>query len=474
MSNIERKADCLNRQEFIDTLTRIVRNLSSSGQGCTFAINGKWGCGKTYVLDMFAEQISVFQHPEAAGDYYAVFRYNCWEYDYYEEPVLAIIAAIRDELDKYKSVLPKIPMLKPVLETLKEFGTEFVCNIVKQEMGFNPRRFMDIFTEKRKQSANDEVSAHDYDSYYSFKTVLEKTQKSLAEIAQIKPVVILIDELDRCIPEYAIKVLERLHHLFHDQNNIIVILAIDSDRLSDSIKSIYGMSGENGSARQSAYDYLKKFISFSLKLDVSTPDENFFCKYQDYFSCFGLTKDSFSGSTHELLINLTKGLDIRTQEKIMDRTILLHQLAFPSSLSLNESVLYFELMHQFLTYRCPSPNFESWLFNASHIPEVEDALGSSLYEYILLLRKNATYGMPDIVLPSYLPPEKRPQVSLRTGDIAGAFWYFYSICTAHDAPVSYYCISPLSSHFYSRDGDQPSLSDCISQFDSIASQMEYK
>ena len=55
-------------------------------------------------------------------------------------------------------------------------------------------------------------------------------------------VVIVVDELDRCQPDYAIKTLERLHHLFCDLENIIVILSIDGKRFVKGIfaKVIFG------------------------------------------------------------------------------------------------------------------------------------------------------------------------------------------------------------------------------------------
>ena len=49
-----------------------------------------------------------------------------------------------------------------------------------------------------------------------------------AELAETHTLVIVVDELDRCLPDYAIKILERLHHLFADVNGTILILRSDS------------------------------------------------------------------------------------------------------------------------------------------------------------------------------------------------------------------------------------------------------
>lgn len=55
------KEDVLNRQEFVDDLIKIVEILSESGSSCCFGIDGKWGTGKTFVLEMFENNISQIQ-----------------------------------------------------------------------------------------------------------------------------------------------------------------------------------------------------------------------------------------------------------------------------------------------------------------------------------------------------------------------------------------------------------------------------
>lgn len=51
-----------------------------------------------------------------------------------------------------------------------------------------------------------------------------------------------MDELDRCLPAYTIKVLERLHHIFTDIDNVIVIIAMDKKQVEHVVGQIYGVS----------------------------------------------------------------------------------------------------------------------------------------------------------------------------------------------------------------------------------------
>lgn len=88
------KLDVLNRQEFIDTLLQLVGGLADKQQGCCFGIEGVWGSGKSFVIEKFEEQLKDIQSEETCDNKYFVFHYDCWKYDYYDEPAIAIIAAM--------------------------------------------------------------------------------------------------------------------------------------------------------------------------------------------------------------------------------------------------------------------------------------------------------------------------------------------------------------------------------------------
>ena len=313
--------DYLERQEFVETLVKIVQQLAANHKGCTFAINGKWGCGKTFVLDRFEEQISIFQDPKAAGDKYYVLRYNCWQYDYYEEPAVAIVAAMLDAVREKSRILPEPSEgIKAFFSTVLDVGENILDQIVSEKLGFSPSELKDMLMHNKTRIHHQKKAAHEYDSYYSFKQQLTILGDSLSKLAEDKPIVILVDELDRCMPAYAITVLERLHHIFNEQKNIITILAIDQERLENSITQIYGSKGEG-----LVSDYLKKFISFSLFVDTGNILDTFSKNYSDYFELFNIT-DKHATLAQELPVKLFEGIDARTQDKLMERIILLHQL----------------------------------------------------------------------------------------------------------------------------------------------------
>lgn len=78
MKNVE-KLDILGRDEFVDNLFRLIENISDNKSNCCFALNGAWGCGKSFVLDMLEERLNPIQSEETNTDRYFVIRYNCWK-----------------------------------------------------------------------------------------------------------------------------------------------------------------------------------------------------------------------------------------------------------------------------------------------------------------------------------------------------------------------------------------------------------
>ena len=78
------RLDILNRDEFVDELVRILESISDNKSATSFAIDGDWGCGKSFVLDMLEEKLSSIQLEESSNDKYFVLRYNSWKFDYYE------------------------------------------------------------------------------------------------------------------------------------------------------------------------------------------------------------------------------------------------------------------------------------------------------------------------------------------------------------------------------------------------------
>ena len=358
--------DILNRQEYVDNLIEIVECVSQKKSGCCFAIDGQWGVGKTYVLDMFEKQISEIQSEETHNDKYFVFNYNCWKYDYYEEPSIAIVSAMLDKIEEEERLFGEKTeaFLESAWGKAKEKIAEIAGEFSKNKIGIN---LVELVKNINNEAEKDKEKKYDFDKMFSFKKTLTSTREKITELAKEKSIIFIVDELDRCLPSYAIKVLERLHHLFEGIDNVIIIISIDRAQLEHSIQQIYG-------AGVDVDKYLKKFINFSLFLDKGNLNTSFKAKYKEYFNNFYEISEDEQGLFYELFTTIFEGINVRTQEKLIFRAKLIHENISNEEI-VNPALLCFELLWVVFSYKNCS-NELRW------IPEINKATYFGLKEKI--------------------------------------------------------------------------------------------
>lgn len=316
--------DLLNRQGIIDQIIQLLNIISDNRSSCTFALNGTWGTGKTFVLTRLMKQLLDYQD----GEKFFVFHFNCWQYDYYEEPLVAIVAAMLDSVDQETHIFSQslrekakqgMAFAKPVLQKIAK-------DFISKNVGIDITDLITIFKdgcESLEKYKDDNAEAHDYDKYYSFRKAITSAQDGIRSLSQDRTVVVIVDELDRCLPNYAIKVMERLHHLFAELSNCAVILAVDKGQLDQTVQQIFGVGTDTTK-------YLKKFINFEVQLDTGRIEGSFTEKYADFFAMFEASLIETDFSFDKYFSALFAGIDVRTQERIMERIHTVHSILFPN------------------------------------------------------------------------------------------------------------------------------------------------
>ncbi|BFM04428.1 hypothetical protein Psyaliredsea_30750 [Psychrobacter alimentarius] len=93
---------------------------------------------------------------------------------------------------------------------------------------------------------------------------LNTLKDALNNIAADNPIILLIDELDRCRPDFAVMMLETIKHVF-DVENVQIILITNAEQLKATIKHSYG-------SETNSHDYLYKFFKYQINLPTSTKD----------------------------------------------------------------------------------------------------------------------------------------------------------------------------------------------------------
>jgi len=247
--------DKLKRKDCADKLTEIIKGQTSP---LTISVNGSWGTGKTFLLKRWKAQLEL--------DKYKVIYFNAWEDDFLKDPLLSIIGQLFKEIPKdgvYKNIIPAIQenaipivmatanIIIPLIDNTPVIGP--IIDLLKSIWNFLKRL--------SKHSAQKKLF-DEYGTLCESKIKLTESLEKLADTIHEKterPLIFIIDELDRCRPTYAIETLERIKHLFHIKN-MIFVLGISRESLEKSIRSVYGCID--------TFDYLRRFIDFEFNLPI--------------------------------------------------------------------------------------------------------------------------------------------------------------------------------------------------------------
>lgn len=331
---MESLIDLLNRNEILETTLSIIENFSGNKESITFAIDGEWGCGKSFLLQMIENELRSVQNESSAKDKYLILHYNCWKYDYYDEPLIAIVSLILEEIDKNVNLLSSKQKAR-IKGILKAVGLNFISalnKVVENKTGIDMEQIREVIHKGNDEAAKDIEQEHCYDDNFSFNKTLHRLQEILNELSEERTILLVVDELDRCLPSYSMKVLERLHHLTENSKNVITILATDKSKLEKNIESV---------GFEDAKQYLKKFISFEISLDNGILDTCFNERIEKYISLFEFEFTDYNG-LHEYIEPIFSNIDMRNRIQLVEKAYLIHKMVFHESK--NEAFLLIELL----------------------------------------------------------------------------------------------------------------------------------
>ena len=229
----------LGREEYANILTQIV---SKYYEGGVVAINGKWGTGKTTFIRMWKQSLE--------NNGFKTLHFNVWQDDYITDPLVGLIGQMCDmcetEQDKEKFSNIVDYASKIVVSALPAVLKGIVKKYLGEELADVVSDPLNIIADNFKKEIENYQEQHN--SVDGFRKLLAEF---VASCGSDKPVIFMVDELDRCNPAYAVKVLERIKHLF-DIPNIVFVLSIDKVQLCSSIRGYYGTDAIN------AEEYLQR------------------------------------------------------------------------------------------------------------------------------------------------------------------------------------------------------------------------
>ena len=230
--------------------------LNSLEGGNVIALNARWGEGKTFfvkqaklVLEAFNSHYVNLEHREEIKivwekskekidvQPFVTVYYDAWMNDNDEDPVISLVLAILQEIDGLMTLENDRGLLDIAGNVLECFTGRTVKGILNSLKGENP-----LESVKKAKDFESKIAMF-------FESILPERGNRM---------VVFIDELDRCKPDYAIRLLERIKHYF-GKEEITFVFLLNVDELQHTIRKFYGNEFD-------ACRYLDRFFDFRIEL----------------------------------------------------------------------------------------------------------------------------------------------------------------------------------------------------------------
>ncbi|WP_417394000.1 KAP family P-loop NTPase fold protein [Gimesia chilikensis] len=228
--------DLLELSEFADRLEKFIEVEQNFVQGSlVLALNSKFGFGKTTFLNMWKNKLDRSDDDGKP----LVISLSAWESDYFGDPLFAIISSLVDSLEDHQQSADSL------INAAKDFGwfaAALSGQVARKFTGIDPVEAGELAEKKKEQrEGSKSLPADAFSIFQGRKEAMIRLKQSIKDFVSDSGVrvLFLVDELDRCRPDYAISYLETIKHIF-DVHGAVFILAADREQLENSAKTAFG------------------------------------------------------------------------------------------------------------------------------------------------------------------------------------------------------------------------------------------
>lgn len=248
--------DLLGLEPFAINLRRhIVAEYPHVDGSLVISLNGRFGCGKSCFLEMFNNYLK--------NDGHEVVYVNAWKHDFFDEPIITLLSELLNHVEENKILVGDVSeALKTSLLSIVGSSAVVANQMIKKFTGIDVKEVAEL-TEKEIEERDIRLGNAIFKEYSEKKSLFDKLNESLEKYSSAiekKPIYILVDELDRTRPDYAVKFIETLKHFFRTRG-VVFVLAVDKSHLCASVKNLYG-------SEIIFSEYYRKFVH----RNVSFPD----------------------------------------------------------------------------------------------------------------------------------------------------------------------------------------------------------
>ncbi len=293
LNDIESKVDYLNFKIVADPVAAMIKQ--SGKKPISIGVSGNWGAGKSSMVQMIADSLKAGDN----GAKYLIIDFNAWLYQGYEDARLALLQQVADKLGdlikekktactKFKEFLSRVNWFKLTIASLPVIAKAAIGTFALGPVGGMAgglAALLGKLGEKAKSIQPDQVSATvescakqipNLKEYWkeaadkSMPKEIEALRKSFAETLKELDIilVVVVDDLDRCLPDIALSTLEAMRLLLMVERTVFIIAA-DETMIRQAIRVRYGAADSDSNRETSYFD---KLIQIPVK--VPRPGSN--------------------------------------------------------------------------------------------------------------------------------------------------------------------------------------------------------
>lgn len=263
--------DLLDRKRVGKSLSDLIERIDDP---IVVALDGGWGAGKTYFLKRWVGAHELEEERRAKTVYFDAFAS-----DYLSDPLPALVATIAERFPEEKENAVRrmksaaFALFKPLARVGLAFATYGATEVasaagdalVNATSGEASKALENYWSEKEgRHAAMAEFHTAVEELLTSSADAGKETQPNEGNVGVWTGLVVVIDELDRCRPDYALEVLEVVKHFFAIPL-VSFVLGANISALENSVKARYG-------AEIDASSYLRKFINVTFSLPSEIGD----------------------------------------------------------------------------------------------------------------------------------------------------------------------------------------------------------
>ncbi len=278
LADNETKVDLLNNEAIATTIIGLLR--AKPNHPVTIGVHGDWGAGKSSVLEMIEAGF-------ANTDDVLCLKFNGWRFQGFEDAKIALIEGIvtglvekRPALTKaaaaVKDVFSRIDWLKVAKRAGGLAMTAFTGIPTPDQIGAIVGSLEALVADQAKIATKENLTA----AVDEVKAVLKpgesknvpeeveafrKAFDRLLKDAGIKQLVVLIDDLDRCLPDTAIETLEAIR-LFVFTARTAFVVAADEAMIEYAVRKHFPDLPDSTGPRDYARNYLEKLIQVPFRI----------------------------------------------------------------------------------------------------------------------------------------------------------------------------------------------------------------